>query len=68
MATGTAGSPILGCEMNATMWDEADPLESQLAEWFPNGIQSAETRLLDGTEETDDLMDAAYAALVEWVD
>lgn len=53
--------------MNA-IWDDTDALESQLAEWFPNGIQSAETRLLDGTEETDDLMDAAYAALVEWVD
>ena len=54
--------------MNA-IWDtETDALESQLAEWFPNGIQTAETRLSDGTEETDDLLDAALAVLIEWVD
>jgi len=54
--------------MNATMWDETDALESQLAEWFPHGIQNAETRLSDGTEETEDLLDAALAVLIEWVD
>ena len=55
--------------MNA-IWDtETDALESQMAEWFPNGIQTAETRLSDGTEETDELfLDAACAALIEWVD
>jgi len=54
--------------MNA-MWDtETDALESQLAEWFPNGIQTTETRLSDGTEETEDLLDAALAVLIEWVD
>jgi len=52
----------------AAMWDETDALESQLAEWFPHGIQTTETRLADGTEETEDLLDAAYAALIEWVD
>jgi len=54
--------------MNATMWDETDALESQLAEWFPHGIQTAETRLSDGTEETEDLLDAAIAVFIEWVD
>ena len=54
--------------MNA-IWDtETDALESQMAEWFPHGIQTAETRLSDGTEETEDLLDAALAALIEWVD
>lgn len=50
--------------MNATWDTENDALESQLAEWFPNGIAVADTRL---TDETDDL-DAALAALIEWVD
>lgn len=63
-----AGAKILGCEMTA-IWDtETDALESQMAEWFPNGIQTTETRLSDGTEETEDLLDAACAALIEWVD
>ena len=50
------------------MWDETDALQSQMAEWFPHGIQTTETRLSDGTEETEDLLDAACAALIEWVD
>ena len=47
------------------VWDtETDALESQLAEWFPNGIDTADTRL---TDETEDLfMDAACAALMKW--
>jgi hypothetical protein len=64
-----AGAKILGCKVNATMWDtETDALESQLAEWFPHGIQAAETRIATGTEETEELLDAALAALIEWVD
>jgi len=54
--------------MNATMWDETDAPESQLAEWSPHGLQNAETRLSDGTEENEDPLDAALAVLNEWVD
>ena len=48
--------------MNA-LWDTDSALESQLAEWFPNGITDTNTRL---TDETEDLLDAACAALMKW--
>ena len=51
--------------MNA-LWDTDSALESQLAEWFPNGIDTADTRADDGTAETEDLLDAACAALMKW--
>lgn len=53
------------CDVNA-VWDTDSALESQLAEWFPNGIDTADTRADDGTAETEDLLDAACAALMKW--
>ena len=54
--------------MNATaVWDtETDALESQMAEWFPNGLAETETRAVSGTADTEDLLDAACAALLKW--
>ena len=51
------------CDVNA-LWDTDSALESQLAEWFPNGIDTADTRLTDETENL--FLDAACAALMKW--
>jgi hypothetical protein len=55
--------------MNATataVWDTDSAMESQMAEWFPNGLAETETRAVSGTAETEDLLDAACAALAKW--
>ena len=48
--------------MTASEWDTDDALESVLAEWFPHGLPAAET---GNPETTEDLLDAALAALLE---